>query len=197
MQRRKINGLGVVADALNRGEIARAQVATLLLRLPDPGRVDSARTPGLRKLAVLLESGWIAKEWDPSKHPRVGAPPNPGWFSPADGDAEDASKPKRPAGTEVAEIKPIANPAVASDAQNDIVPVGGEEEERFPWEERDDEGGTYFNPDTGETRTIQPGSGFVPREPWISLDNLPTQTYLRAPATETWIDPSSLSTSII
>ena len=86
-----------------------------------------------------------------------------------------SSSPKRPAGAEVAEIKPIANPGVASDALNDIVPVGGEEEDRFPWEDRDDEGGTYFNPDTRETRTIQPGSGIVLREPSINLDNLPTR----------------------
>ena len=170
---RKMSGLGVVADALNRGEIARAQVATLLLKLPDPGRVDAGSTPGLRKLAVLLKSGWVAEDWDPSKHPRAESGPNPGWFAPKDGDADDAPKPERPAGTEVAEIKPIANPGVASDAPNDVVPVGGGEEERFPWEERDDEGGTYYNPDTGEMRTIPPGSGVVLQEPWVSLDDLP------------------------
>jgi len=187
-----MNGLGVVAEALNRGEIARAQVATLLLKLPDPGRVDAATSAGLRKLAVLLESGWIAKDWDPSKHPRVGAPPNPGWFASTDGGAADALKPSRPAGIEVAEIKPTANPAVAGNAPSIIVPAGGEEEERFPWEEPADEGGTYFNPVTGQTTTIQPGSGIVLREPWIRLEDLPTQTYLRAPATETWVDPDSL-----
>ncbi len=75
---RKTSGLAVVAEALNRGEVARAQVATLLLKLPDPGRVDAGGAPGLRKLAVLIQADWIAKDWDPSKHPRAGSGPNPG-----------------------------------------------------------------------------------------------------------------------
>ncbi len=40
--------------------------------------------------------------------------------------------------------------------------------------------------------TIQPGSGIVLRAPWIRVDDLPTQTYLQAPATETWVNPGSL-----
>ena len=169
----KVSGLAVVAEALNHGELARAQIATLLLKLPDPGRVDADGAAGLRKLAILFEAGWLSKEWDPSKHPRAGSGPNPGWFAPNGGGAEDGSK-----------------PAGASDAA--VVPVAAEEDERFPWEERDDEGGEYFNPETLETRTIRPGSGIVLRGPWIRLDDLPTQTFLRAPATETWVNPSSL-----
>ena len=186
---RKMSGLGVVAGALNRGEVARAQVATLLLKLPDPGRVEVGSTPG--KLAVLFKAGWVAKIGTRRSIRERSPGPNPGWFAPKDGDADDASKPEQPAGTEVAEIKPIVNPAVASDAPNDIVPVGGEEDERFPWEQRDDEGGTYYNPDTGEMRTIQPGSGVMLQEPWVRLDDLPTQTYLSAPAMETWANPST------
>lgn len=105
----KMNGLGVVADALNRGELARAQIATLLLKLPDPERIDGG-AGGLRKLAALFEAGWLAKEWEDSEHPRAGVPPNPGGFAPTHGGAGDPSKPKAPAGTQVAQ----------------------EEEERFP-----------------------------------------------------------------
>ena len=58
----KRRGLAVVAEALNKGELARAQIAALLLRLPDPdlGKLD----PNARgeELACLRESGLLAKD---------------------------------------------------------------------------------------------------------------------------------------
>ena len=82
----KLGGLGVVADALTKGQLARAQIATLLLRLPDPPppNADAARRAELEKR--LGESG-LLKDWNPDAHPRVGVPPNPGWFAPK-GEAE-------------------------------------------------------------------------------------------------------------
>ncbi len=188
----KMRGLGVVAEALNRGELARAQIATLLLKFPDPERADPESADGLRKLTALFDAGWLAKGWDPSKHPRVGSGPNPGWFAPADGDgASPGPSAHRPGGVQVAEIKPASVSDAGAGAI--VIPAGGEEpEERFPWQEREEEGGTYFNPDTGEMVTIHPGSGVFLREPWIRREDLPTQTYLRAPATETWVNPDSL-----
>ena len=35
---------------------------------------------------VLARAGW-----DPDKHPRVGAPPNPGWFAPTEGTSPEGS----------------------------------------------------------------------------------------------------------
>ena len=98
----KLGGLGVVADALTKGELARAQIATLLLRLPDPPppNADAARRAELEKR--LGESG-LLKDWNPDEHPRAGVAPNPGWFAPKD-DAEAPSA-----------SRPSAAPAGASD----------------------------------------------------------------------------------
>ncbi|MGD0642140.1 MAG: hypothetical protein ABSC22_15435 [Roseiarcus sp.] len=80
----KRGGLTVAAEALNKGELARAQIAALLLRLPDPAL--SKLDPGARneQLACLRESGLLAKDWSEDDHPRTGTPPNPGWFAPKD-----------------------------------------------------------------------------------------------------------------
>jgi hypothetical protein len=84
---RKRGGIDAVAGALNNGELARAQVAALLLQLPDPPSSADAEPDGLekrRRLAYELADGDLLKadaDWD-DKHPRAGAPPNPGWFAP-------------------------------------------------------------------------------------------------------------------
>ena len=80
----KRRGLAVVAEALNKGELARAQIAALLLRLPDP--VLSKLDPDAHEdeLACLRECGLLAKDWEEADHPRTGTPPNPGWFAPKD-----------------------------------------------------------------------------------------------------------------
>ena len=82
----KQGGLTVVAEALERGDLALAQIAALLLRFPDPPSLTkdySAR--GAEALAwQLIESGLLKADWDSAKHPRAGEPPNPGWFAPKD-----------------------------------------------------------------------------------------------------------------
>ena len=94
----KRRGLAVVAEALNKGELARAQIAALLLRLPDP--VLSKLDPDAREveLAALRESGLLAKDWDEADHPRTGMPPNPGWFAPKDEAGADQSEGGRRSG---------------------------------------------------------------------------------------------------
>jgi hypothetical protein len=108
----KLGGLGVVADALTKGQLARAQIATLLLRLPDPPppNADAARRAELEKR--LGESG-LLKDWNPDAHPRVGVPPNPGWFAPK-GEAEAPSA-----------SNPSAAPADASDdgQKTEVIPI--------------------------------------------------------------------------
>jgi hypothetical protein len=90
---RKRGGVGAVAAALTKGELARAQIAALLLRLPDPPASASARFDALekRRLAGDLAACGLLKadaDWD-ERHPRTGAPPNPGWFAPTQGAASD------------------------------------------------------------------------------------------------------------
>lgn len=74
----------MVAEALNNGELARAQIATLLLRLPEPALSKLDPDSRDEQLACLRESGLLAKDWDEAEHPRAGTPPNPGWFAPKD-----------------------------------------------------------------------------------------------------------------
>ena len=95
----KLAGLRGVVDALNRGELARAQIATLLLKLPNPPIRGTAADSEDVLSKRLHECGWLLKDFDPDKHPRAGVPPNPGWFAPRDdGDADG----KKPPGVEVA-----------------------------------------------------------------------------------------------
>jgi hypothetical protein len=92
----KLGGLASVARALNRRDIAHAQVAALLLGLPDPPEVAKSEPTqnDLRQLARALEAtGLLKGDWDPAKHPRWPAKSPDGvggQFAPRDG-AEGAS----------------------------------------------------------------------------------------------------------
>ena len=79
----KRHGVEVVAAALSRRDLALAQIATLLLRFPDPPSLaKGAPTPGSFELAErLFDSGLLKGAWDASLHPRTGEPPNRGWFA--------------------------------------------------------------------------------------------------------------------
>ncbi len=87
-------GFAVVAKALERGEIALAQIAAVLLQLPDPPPLAKLEGRDRPYLAVeLFRSGLLKGDWDSDKHPRIGTPPNPGWFAPREDEAEP--KPSR------------------------------------------------------------------------------------------------------
>ncbi|RBP05158.1 restriction endonuclease fold toxin 5 of polymorphic toxin system [Roseiarcus fermentans] len=106
----KRGGLAVIARALNSGDLARAQVATLLLKLPDPPATDGAVPDALqkRRLAHELTASGLLKtddDWD-AEHPRTGTPPNPGWFATKPG-AVDPPK---------ADVKPVSPSAAAGAA---------------------------------------------------------------------------------
>jgi hypothetical protein len=84
-------GLDAVAAALGNGELARAQIAALLLQLPDPPASPGAKPDALEKRRLardLVACGLLKADdgWD-EKHPRTGAPPNPGWFAPRSEDS--------------------------------------------------------------------------------------------------------------
>ncbi|MBV8472614.1 MAG: hypothetical protein JO107_10115 [Hyphomicrobiales bacterium] len=106
---RKLGGLRVVADALNKGDLARAQIATLLLRLPDPPK-SGAPSANLQKR--LRDSG-LLKDWNPDAHPRTGVGPNPGWFAPKDvGSADPSPAPK-----------PELSTAPDGDHKSEVIPI--------------------------------------------------------------------------
>jgi hypothetical protein len=82
---------------LANGELARAQIAALLLQLPDPPTSSGVHPDGLqkRRLGADLAACGLLKadaDWD-EKHPRIGTPPNPGWFAPTS-EAPAADGPK-------------------------------------------------------------------------------------------------------
>ena len=81
---RKLAGLSLVADALTRNDLARAQVAALLLQFPDPPVLAKAARGDILDEELLL-SGLLKDEDFETQHSRTGTPPNPGQF---------ASKPK-------------------------------------------------------------------------------------------------------
>lgn len=85
----KLRGMRTVADALNAGEVARAQIAALFLHLPDPALLKSVPDRSAAFETELARCGWLRKDWNPDDHPRAGVPPNPGWFAPKD-DAESS-----------------------------------------------------------------------------------------------------------
>jgi len=82
----KRGGLDGVARALERGDLALAQISALLLRFPDPPSLAKGDAAGgsVELAEQLIESGLLKADWDSSKHPRTGEPPNPGWFAPKD-----------------------------------------------------------------------------------------------------------------
>lgn len=68
----KIAGIAAVARALNRGDIALAQMAALHLQIPDPPLLTkSPHSPKeIVELALRLNaSGMLKADWDPDKHP--------------------------------------------------------------------------------------------------------------------------------
>ena len=95
----KRGGLAVVAAALQSGNVAKAQVAALLLRLPEPtaGPTRLAREVLARD---LVASGLLKAEdgWD-EKSPRAGSPRNPARVVPKPkGDKTPAEIGQAPAG---------------------------------------------------------------------------------------------------
>jgi len=96
----KQGGLAVVARALDRSDLALASIGAVLLRFPDPPALTKDAPPrgSVELAAQLAAEGLLKADWDPNKHPRLGAPPNPRWFAatdapspPALNDREEAS----------------------------------------------------------------------------------------------------------
>jgi hypothetical protein len=123
----KMSGIAAIARALNDRNLAHAQIATLLLKFPDPPDMmeSQPRVGGVIDLAKQLHaSDLLNRDWDPAKHPRWPAlSPDGvgGQFVPADG-ATGASNP-RPASNIQAQVAiplPLEVPAPGA------IP--------FPWE---------------------------------------------------------------
>lgn len=81
---KKNHGLTGVARALDSGNLALAGITSLLLSFPDPPSMekDARSDEALFALGEALWRSGLLKDWDPNKHLRTGAAPNPGWFAP-------------------------------------------------------------------------------------------------------------------
>jgi len=94
---RKIDGLVAVSQALSRGDMMHAQIATLHLEIPDPPTLaKSIQTPDdiLDLARRLRSSGMLKADWNPTQHPRwpAGSPGGIGGeFAPAGTAYDDAT----------------------------------------------------------------------------------------------------------
>jgi hypothetical protein len=85
----KFGNLAAISQALNRGDLLHAQIATTHLQIPDPPPLTKCPQTfsGIVDLARRLQaSGLLNAYWDPSKHPRwpIGTPGGIGGeFAPA------------------------------------------------------------------------------------------------------------------
>ncbi len=67
----KTGGLKSVANALNEGDVARAQIATVLLGIPDPPQLFKVARWRDRMITLIRDLHWSGMlKWDPDKHPR-------------------------------------------------------------------------------------------------------------------------------
>jgi hypothetical protein len=116
----KQGGLEVVARALDRGNLALASIGAVLLRFPDPPALTKDAPPcGSAELAAQLAAeGLLKADWDSSKHPRLGGPPNPGWFAVTDAPSPPATRETASAGPKAATDGWATNAATQRDAED-------------------------------------------------------------------------------
>jgi len=93
----KTGSLALIANALSRGDLAMAAIATVQMQFPDPPPLTKYTETHEEFVyrATELSRSRLLKEWDPDKHPRAGTPPNRAWFAPV---------PKTPASPVYAEM---------------------------------------------------------------------------------------------
>jgi hypothetical protein len=97
----KTASLAAIAQALSRGDILHARIATLHPEMPDPPPLAKAARPIMEVIALAKElraSGLLKADWNPAKHPRwpAGSPDGIGGeFAPAGiGDEPAGGEPK-------------------------------------------------------------------------------------------------------
>jgi hypothetical protein len=88
---RLMSGLTSVARALNADDQCLARIAAVHLRVPDIP--DRAARDAMEAMDAFIKyaRGEVDGDtnWNPALHPRTGTPPNPGWFAPTEGAADE------------------------------------------------------------------------------------------------------------
>jgi hypothetical protein len=116
--KRLMGGFATVAAALNANDLLLARIAAVHLRIPDlPDRAARDALEAEERLIKSARGSIAAKsgDWNPTLHPRAGAPPNPGWFAPAAGASSDDSPRTRAAENESSPYRSDASPEPPDD----------------------------------------------------------------------------------
>lgn len=67
----KMGGLKAIANALNDDHLVRAQIATVLLGIPDPPQLSKAVSSHDQTIKLIRDLHWSGMlKWDPDEHPR-------------------------------------------------------------------------------------------------------------------------------
>lgn len=67
----KRGGLTAIANALNEGDVARAQIASVLLGIPDPPPLSKSGRSRDQTIKLIRDLHWSGLlKWDPDEHPR-------------------------------------------------------------------------------------------------------------------------------
>ncbi len=91
----KMAGLDAVARALSDGDIARAQIATVLLAMPEPPALSKSARPRSEAVKLIRDLYWSdLLKWDPDEHPRwaAGAADSQGGQFAPKSDSEDCGR---------------------------------------------------------------------------------------------------------
>jgi contact-dependent growth inhibition (CDI) system restriction endonuclease-like protein len=114
---RLMPGLATVASALNANDLCLACIAAVHLKIPDlPNQAACNALDAEDSLIKYARDQGGTTDWNPTLHPRIGTPPNPGWFAPTGGASHDSP------GVRVAENDdPTRRPDASSDGVDNWV----------------------------------------------------------------------------
>jgi hypothetical protein len=118
---RLMPGFAIVASALNADDMCLACIAAVQLRLPDlPDQTARDDMEALDALIKYPRDEGDGASWDAAKHPRVGTPPNSGWFA-ATGSSRDGSSPTRTAANDDPRQRSDATPSAESNPNTALI----------------------------------------------------------------------------
>ena len=122
---RKRGGLKAIAKALNEGDVARAQIAAVLLGVPDPLPLSKHASSRRQMIELVRDLHWSGMlKWDPAEHPRwlTGSPDGKGGkFAPKGGAGDTLTGPDN-----------ASRNSHAADGTPKLIAVAEVEDERDP-----------------------------------------------------------------
>lgn len=120
----KLQGLECVAAAFEKGDAALARIAAVQVGFPDPPSLAKG-CPVPKSFLCELQFAGLLKDWDPTKHPRSGEKPNPGWFADVPKTPKTARSSRWPSKTVSRKIREFAKKF--AEKAKDLVERGAED----------------------------------------------------------------------